>query len=90
MFNLQGWAEFACPHCRARLEAKPPRSGMLAVMMPLLFGLGREGRIFEVVAIVFAIGVFTVFLMEAAHPQLRFKKPLPEPAIRLNIAEDQR
>lgn len=62
---------------------------MLGVMMPLLFGLGREGRIFEVVAIVFAIGVFTVFLMEAAHPQLRFKKPLPAAEIRLNLAENE-
>ena len=58
-------------------------------MMPLLFGLGREGRIFEVFAIVFAVGAFTVFLIEAAHPQLRFKKPLPEAEIRLNIAENE-
>jgi len=88
MFNLQGWAEFVCPHCRARLEAKAPRSGMFALLMVSLFGLGREGRVFEVVAIVFAIGVITAFLIEAAHPQLRLKKRLPEPAIRLNIAED--
>jgi len=86
MFNLQGWAEFVCPHCGARLEAKTPRSTMLAVMMSFLFGLGLEGRIFEVVVIVFAITVFTVFLIEAAHPRLRFKKPLPKPQIRLNIA----
>jgi hypothetical protein len=89
MFNLQGWAEFVCPHCKARLEAKAPRSTMLAVMMTFLFGLGREGRIFEVVAVVFAVLFFTIFLIEAMHPQLRFKKPLPEPAIRLNIAENQ-
>jgi len=87
MFNLPGWAEFVCPHCRARLEAKAPRSTMLAAMMPLLFGLGREGRIFEVIALVFTVVVFTIFLIEAMHPQLRFKKPLPEPAVRLNLAD---
>jgi len=87
MFNLQAWAEFVCPHCRARLEAKAPRSTMLAAMMTLLFGLGREGRTFEVIAVVFAVAAFTIFLIEAMHPQLRFKKPLPEPAVRLNIAD---
>ena len=85
MFNLAGWAEFVCPHCRARLEAKPPRSTMLAAIMPLVFGLGLAGRLFEVIAIIFAIGIFTAFVIEAIHPQLRFKKPLPEPTIRLNI-----
>ena len=86
MFNLQGWAEFVCPHCRARLEARPPRSTMLAATMPFVFGLGLAGRVFEAVAVIFAIGTFTAFLLEATHPQLRFKKPLPVPAIRLNIA----
>lgn len=86
MFNLQGWAEFVCPHCRTRLEAKAPRSTMLATGMPLLFLLGREGRIFELIAVVFVLATLTAFIVEAMHPQLRFKKPLPEPAIRLNIS----
>ena len=86
MFNLPGWAEFVCPHCGARLEAKTPRSTMLAVMMSFLFFFGLVPRILEVVVIVFAITVFTVFLLEATHPQLRFKKPRTKPQIRLNIA----
>src|SRR5690349_8397947 len=89
LFNLQGCAEFVCPHSKALWEAKAPRSTMLAVMMTFLFGLGREGRIFEVAAVVFAVVVFTTFLIEAMHPQLRFKKPRPEPSIRLNIVENQ-
>jgi len=89
MFNLPGWAEFVCPDCGARLEAKAPRSAMLASMMPFLFLLGRYGRTLEVIAIMFALAAFTVFLLEAMHPQLRFKKPLPKPAIRLNIAGQQ-
>jgi hypothetical protein len=59
---------------------------MLAATMPFVFGLGRAGRVFEVVAILFAVGVFAGFIIEAMHPQLRFKKPLPAPGIRLNIA----
>ena len=89
MFNLLGWAEFACPHCRSRLEAKAPSSTSLAVMMTLLFGLGRESRIFEVIAVVFVVVVFALFLIEAMHPRLRLKKPLPAPAIRLNIAGNE-
>lgn len=61
---------------------------MLAVMMPLLFGLGREGRIFALIGILCVVAFFAVFLVEAVHPRLRFKKPLPEPSIRLNIAAE--
>jgi hypothetical protein len=89
MFNLQAWAEFVCPHCDARLEAKAPRVTVFAVMMPLLSLLGHRGRIFEIIAIVFMVAFFVLFLMQASQPQLRFKKPLPKPAIRLNIAGDQ-
>jgi len=89
MFNLQAWAEFVCPHCRARLEAKAPRSTPFAVLMTLLFGLGRQGHIFEVIAVAFMVVFFAMFITEAMHAQLRLKKPLPEPAIRLNIFDNQ-
>jgi hypothetical protein len=86
MFNLQAWAEFVCPHCGARLEAKAPPSTMLSILIPLVALLGHRGRIFEVVAVVFMVAVFVVFLKQASQPQLRCKKPLPKPGIRLNIA----
>lgn len=89
MFNLQAWAEFVCPHCGARLEAKPPRSTMLGVLIPFAALLGHQGRAFEVVAVIVMVAVFVVFLRQASRPQLRFKKPLPEPGIRLNIAGNQ-
>ena len=86
MFNLQAWAEFVCPQCQARLEAKAPRSTMLGAVMPIFFVLGRQGRVFEGVAIAFVFAALTAFMIEAMRPQLRFKKPLPEPEIRLNLA----
>ena len=86
MFNLQGWAEFTCPQCHARLEAKAPRSTMLGAIMPIFFVLGRQGRVFEGIAIAFMLGTLTAFILEAMRPQLRFKKALPEPEIRLNLA----
>lgn len=89
MFNLQAWAEFTCPNCRARLEAKPPRSTPLVVPMACLFVLARQGHVFEVIAVAFAALTFVLFMLESAHPQLRAKKPLPQPHIRLNIAGDQ-
>ncbi|HWC15422.1 MAG TPA: hypothetical protein VG498_00315 [Terriglobales bacterium] len=85
MLSLRGWAEFVCPQCRARLEAKTPRSTMLGILMPIFFFLGREGRIFEITAVAFMVATFTCFIIEAWRPQLRFKKPLPEPEIRLNL-----
>jgi len=88
MFNLQGWAEFTCPQCHARLEAKAPRSTMLAAVMPIFFVLGRQGRVFEGIALAFVFATFTAFIVEAMRPQLRFKKPLPEPEIRLNLAAE--
>jgi len=86
MFNLQGWAEFTCPQCRARLEAKAPRATVMGAVMPIFFVLGRQGRIFEGIAIALVAATLAAFIIEAMRPQLRFKKPLPQPEIRLNLA----
>jgi hypothetical protein len=57
--------------------------------MGCLFVLGRQGHVFEVIAVAFAALTFVLFMLESVHPQLRAKKPLPQPLIRLNIAGDQ-
>ena len=84
--NLDGWRHLACPHCKARLEMKPPRSVVLGPLMGPLFVLARQGRVFEVIA--FALMFVTIFLLllESSRPKLQLRKrPLPKPAIRLNI-----
>jgi hypothetical protein len=84
--NVEGWSHLACPQCKARLEMKPPRSVVLGPLMPPLFVLARRGRVFEVIAFVFAFATIFLLLLESSRPKLRLRKrPLPEPAIRLNI-----
>jgi hypothetical protein len=84
--NLESWSHFACPQCKARLEMKPPRSAAFGPVMVSLFVLARRGRVFEVVAFVFAFLTISFLLFESIRPKLRLrKKPLPQPTIRLDI-----
>src|SRR5260370_31272742 len=84
--NMDAWRHLVCPHCKARLEMKPPRSFVLAPLMAPLFVLARQGRILEVIAFVYMFATIFLLLMESARLKVRLrKKPLPEPTIRLNI-----
>jgi hypothetical protein len=84
--NLDAWSHLACTQCNARLEMKPPRSALLGPLIAPLFVLARQGRVFEIIAFVFMFATFSLLILECARPKLRLrKKPLPKPAIRLNI-----
>jgi uncharacterized protein YbaR (Trm112 family) len=84
--NLDAWRHLVCPHCKARLEMKAPRSGVLGPLMAPLFVLARRGRVFEVIAFVFMFVTIFLVLLESIRPKVQLrKKPLPKPAIRLNI-----
>ncbi len=84
--NLDGWSRLTCTQCKARLEMKPPRSAVLGPLMAPLFILARQGRIFEIIAFVFMFATIFLLLLECLRPKVRLrKKPLPKPAIRLNI-----
>ena len=84
--NLDAWRWLVCPHCRARLEMKPPRSALLAPLMAPLFVLARQGHVFEVTAFAFMFATIFLLLLESLRPKVQpRKKPLPKPAIRLNI-----
>jgi len=84
--NLDAWTHLVCPHCKARLEMKPPRSVVLGPLIAPLFVLARQGRAFEVIAFVFMFVTIFLLLLESVRPKLRLRKrPLPKPSIRLNI-----
>lgn len=84
--NMDAWRHLLCPHCKARLEMKPPRSFVLAPLMAPLFVLARQGRAFEVIAFAYMFATIFLVLLESARPKVQLrKKPLPEPTIRLNI-----
>ena len=84
--NLDAWRHLVCPHCKARLEMRPPRSVLLGPLIAPLFVLAQQGRIFEVIAFVFMFATVFLLLLESAHPKVQLrKKPLPQPTIRLNI-----
>ena len=84
--NLDGWRWLVCPHCKARLEMKSPRSVVLSPLMAPLFVLARQGKVFEVIAFVFAFATIFLLLLESVRPKVQLrKKPLPKPTIRLNI-----
>jgi hypothetical protein len=84
--NLDAWTHLVCPHCKARLEMKPPRSFVLGPLMAPLFVLARQGRVFEVIAFVYMFATIFLVLLESSHPKVRLrKKPLPKPSTRLNI-----
>ena len=84
--KVDGWRHLTCTQCTARLEMKPPRSFLLAPLMGPLFVLARRGRVFEVIAFVYMFATIFLVLLENGHPKLQLRKrPLPKPAIRLNI-----
>ena len=84
--NLDAWRWLVCPHCKARLEMKPPRSGLLGPLIAPLFLLARRGRVIEVIAFVFMFATILLLLLESIRPKVQLrKKPLPNPSIRLNI-----
>jgi hypothetical protein len=84
--NLDAWRHLVCPHCQARLEMKPPRSVVLGPFMVPLIVLARQGRVFEVIAFVFMFATILLLLLESARPKVQLRKrPLPKPAVRLNI-----
>jgi len=65
---------------------KPPRSFVLGPLIAPLFVLARQGRVFEVIAFVYMFVTIFLMLFESLRPKLRLRtKPLPKPAIRLNI-----
>ncbi len=84
--NLDAWRHLVCPHCKARLEMKPPRSAVLGSLVVPLLVLARQGRVLEVIAFVFMFATIFLLLLESVRPKLRLRKrPLPKPTIRLNI-----
>jgi len=85
-FNLDAWRWLVCPHCKVRLEMKPPRSFLLATFMVPLLVLARQGRVLEITAFVYVFATSFLLLLESVHPKVRLrKKPLPKPTIRLDI-----
>jgi len=81
--NLDGWTHLQCAHCKARLEMRPPRSFVLGPLMAPLFVLARQGRVFEVIALVYAFATMFLVLLESIHPNR--KRPLAKPAVWLKI-----
>jgi hypothetical protein len=54
-------------------------------MAPLLV-LARRGPVFEVIAFIFVFATIFLVLLESVRPKVQIrKKPLPKPAIRLNL-----
>ena len=84
--NMDAWRHLSCPHCRARLEMKPPRWIVLGPLIAPLFVLARQGRVFEIIAFAFMFVTIFLLLLESLRPKVQLRrKPLPEPSIRLNI-----
>ena len=84
--NMDAWRWLVCPHCKVRLEMKPPRSFLLAPLVAPLFVLARQGRVLEIIAFVYMLATIFLLLVECFHPKVRLRKrPLPKPTIRLNI-----
>ncbi|HSZ18406.1 MAG TPA: hypothetical protein VK770_01370 [Candidatus Acidoferrum sp.] len=64
----------------------PPRSFLLGPLMAPLFVLARQGRMFEVIAFVYAFVTMFLVLFESFRPKLRLrKKPLAKPVVQLKI-----
>jgi hypothetical protein len=87
-FNLEAWSILTCAQCKARLEMKPhPVSFWFLPILFFLTWLGRLGHTYSIIAEVLLISAtITIVLALIVRPQVRLrKKPLPKPAIRLNI-----
>jgi DNA-directed RNA polymerase subunit RPC12/RpoP len=85
--DLQGWSQLTCPQCKARLELKPrPIAILFFPILLIMIRLGRLGHRFAIVAIVLLVSAaIAMVLLLVVRPQLRLRKPLPKPAIRLDI-----
>ena len=84
--NLDAWRWLVCPHCKVRLEMKPPRSVVLGPLIAPLFVLVRLSRVFEAIAFVYMFATIFLLLLESVRPKVQLrKKPLPKPTIRLDI-----
>src|SRR4029077_16758070 len=84
--NLDAWRWLVCPHCKVRLEMKPPRSVVLAPLVAPLFLLAPRDLVFELIAFLFIFATIFLLLLEIVRPKVQLrKKPLPKPTIRLNI-----
>jgi hypothetical protein len=84
--NMDAWRWLVCPHCKVRLEMKPPRSFLLAPLMAPLFVLARQGRVLEIIAFVYMLATIFLLLLECVRPKVQLRKSaLPKPTIRLNI-----
>jgi hypothetical protein len=54
--------------------------------MAPLFVLARQGKVFEVIAFVFAFATIFLVLLESIRPKVRLRKrPLAKPAVWLKI-----
>jgi hypothetical protein len=83
---MDAWRWLVCPHCKVRLDMKPPRSFVLGSLVVPLLLLARRGHVFEVIAFLFMFATFFLLLLESVHPRVQLrKKPLPKPAVRLDI-----
>src|SRR5260370_7750587 len=86
LLNLDAWTHLACPHCKAKLEIKPPRYALLGPLIAPLFVLARQGRVFEVIAFVFMFFTISLLLFESIRPNPRLRKnPPPQPPTPLTI-----
>ena len=83
--NMEGWRWLSCPHCKARLEMKPPRSFALVTVMLAVIPLARLGHVSRFVPVAVAAAIVILIVVESMHPQLRLRKALPKPEVRLNI-----
>ena len=72
--NLDGWRYLRCAYCKARLEMKPLRSFLLALLIAPLFVLARKGRTFEIIAFAYAFATILLVLLESSRPELRLRK----------------
>jgi DNA-directed RNA polymerase subunit RPC12/RpoP len=86
-YDLQGWSRLNCPQCKARLELKPrPAAALFFPILLILSWLGRLGHHFAVIAIVLLVAATVILVvLLIVRPQLHLRKPLPKPAIRLDI-----
>jgi DNA-directed RNA polymerase subunit RPC12/RpoP len=86
-YDLQGWSRLTCPQCKARLELKPrPVAILFFPILLILTWLGRLGHVFAAIAIVLLVSAtVTLVVLLIVRPQVRLRKPLPKPVIRLDI-----
>jgi len=92
--NMQEWASFACPNCKARLRIKPSSRSISLILLGTSVGqLGNHHfvprwldlpLIFVGIACLIAASVYLV--LEYRTPKLQLKKPLPKPEISLNLS----